>query len=143
MDTADEQTVGDVRLCAEPRVCPWRVRLYAAGSLLEDDSFALADLNVDTIEVNVALKGGKVHGSLSRAGKVRRPWWSAAVPREGQYERRLLLECLPGQQQARPERPGRLQDVVSCASDLPVTMAAVSRIPSSSGREQGAALVIY
>nr|ALS04054.1 40S ribosomal protein S30 [Acartia pacifica] len=46
------------------------VNLSAAGSVLEDGvSVALlANLPVD---VNIPLMGGKVHGSLARAGKVR------------------------------------------------------------------------
>merc|ERR1712018_999581 len=44
------------------------VLLYDAGRPLEaEDSLE----GVETIDVNVPLKGGKVHGSLARAGKVR------------------------------------------------------------------------
>ncbi|XP_069982075.1 ubiquitin-like FUBI-ribosomal protein eS30 fusion protein [Penaeus vannamei] len=105
VDDAEEQTVGDVRsrLCQAEGLPLKEVRLYAAGSLLEDDSFALADLSVDTIEVNVALRGGKVHGSLSRAGKVKgqTPFVEKKEKKRGkrgrakrreQYECRLFLE---------------------------------------------------
>ncbi|XP_027221106.1 ubiquitin-like FUBI-ribosomal protein eS30 fusion protein [Penaeus vannamei] len=105
VDDVEEQTVGDVRsrLCQAEGLPLKEVRLYAAGSLLEDDSFALADLSVDTIEVNVALRGGKVHGSLSRAGKVKgqTPFVEKKEKKRGkrgrakrreQYERRLFLE---------------------------------------------------
>ncbi|RXG61822.1 40S ribosomal protein S30 [Armadillidium vulgare] len=40
------------------------------GILLEDDT-CLTNIGSTEIDVNVALKGGKVHGSLSRAGKVK------------------------------------------------------------------------
>ncbi|XP_063591842.1 ubiquitin-like FUBI-ribosomal protein eS30 fusion protein [Penaeus indicus] len=104
VDNAEEHTVGDVRFCiSQAEGLPLEeVRLYAAGSLLEDDSCPLADLGVDTIEVNVGLKGGKVHGSLSRAGKVKgqtpvvekkekKKGKTGRAKRRAQYERRLFL----------------------------------------------------
>lgn len=73
VENAEQQTVGDVRafICQAEGLPETEVRLYAAGSPLDNDSFPLANLNTDAIDVNVALKGGKVHGSLSRAGKVK------------------------------------------------------------------------
>ncbi|XP_063584709.1 ubiquitin-like FUBI-ribosomal protein eS30 fusion protein [Penaeus indicus] len=104
VEKAEEHTVGDVRSCiCQAEELPLEdVRLYAAGALLEDDSCPLADLSVDTIEVNVGLKGGKVHGSLSRAGKVKgqtpvvekkekRKGKTGRAKRRAQYERRLFL----------------------------------------------------
>lgn len=44
--------------------------LYANGSPLEDEDF-VSSLSSQMIEANVALLGGKVHGSLARAGKVK------------------------------------------------------------------------
>merc|ERR1712186_25075 len=44
------------------------VLLYAAGRPLEAED---SREGVEAIDVNVPLKGGKVHGSLARAGKVR------------------------------------------------------------------------
>ncbi|KAG8184573.1 hypothetical protein JTE90_007689 [Oedothorax gibbosus] len=46
--------------------------LYFGGKPLEDDQ-AISECLVDgsTVDVNVGLKGGKVHGSLARAGKVK------------------------------------------------------------------------
>ncbi|XP_047473137.1 FAU ubiquitin-like and ribosomal protein S30 [Penaeus chinensis] len=104
VENAEEHTVGDVRfcLCQAEELPLEEVRLYAAGALLDDDSFPLADLSVDTIEVNVALKGGKVHGSLSRAGKVKsqtpvvekkekKKAKTGRAKRRAQYERRFSL----------------------------------------------------
>ncbi|XP_063602646.1 ubiquitin-like FUBI-ribosomal protein eS30 fusion protein [Penaeus indicus] len=104
VEDAEEHTVGDVRFCiSQAEGLPLEeVRLYAAGALLDDDSCRLADLSVDTIEVNVALKGGKVHGSLSRAGKVKgqtpvverkekKKAKTGRAKRRAQYERRLCL----------------------------------------------------
>ncbi|XP_047494374.1 FAU ubiquitin-like and ribosomal protein S30 isoform X1 [Penaeus chinensis] len=73
VENAEQQTVGDVRafICQAEGLPETEVRLYAAGSPLDNDSFPLVNLNTDAIDVNVALKGGKVHGSLSRAGKVK------------------------------------------------------------------------
>ncbi|GFT27451.1 40S ribosomal protein S30 [Nephila pilipes] len=53
-------------LCAEEQI------LYYAGNPLEDDleiNSCLAD--GATVDVSVRLRGGKVHGSLARAGKVK------------------------------------------------------------------------
>merc|ERR1711974_229068 len=47
------------------------LRLYSGGQLLADEAQPLSELPSTWIDVNVALKGGKVHGSLSRAGKVK------------------------------------------------------------------------
>lgn len=44
--------------------------LYCAGSLLEDNVI-IGDLPLHTLELTVPLLGGKVHGSLARAGKVK------------------------------------------------------------------------
>jgi len=44
--------------------------LYANGSPLEDET-ELSSLSTQIIEANVGLLGGKVHGSLARAGKVK------------------------------------------------------------------------
>ncbi|ROT83484.1 ubiquitin/ribosomal S30 fusion protein [Penaeus vannamei] len=96
VEKAEEHTVGDVRACVcQAEGLPLEeVRLYAAGSLLEDDSIPLAELGVDSIEVNVGLKGGKVHGSLSRAGKVKGQTPSGRAKRRAQYERRVFLESV-------------------------------------------------
>lgn len=44
--------------------------LYCAGSLLKDNVI-IGDLPLHTLELTVPLLGGKVHGSLARAGKVK------------------------------------------------------------------------
>merc|ERR1712105_473612 len=44
--------------------------LYCSGAPLEDD-VNLSYLEGQTLDLTVPLKGGKVHGSLARAGKVR------------------------------------------------------------------------
>jgi len=46
------------------------VCLYCSGSPLSEDVL-VASLQSFSIDVNVPLKGGKVHGSLARAGKVK------------------------------------------------------------------------
>ncbi|XP_030753112.1 40S ribosomal protein S30 [Sitophilus oryzae] len=46
------------------------VLLYAAGCPVSDDSSVAAFEQTD-IELTVGLPGGKVHGSLARAGKVK------------------------------------------------------------------------
>merc|ERR1712234_28075 len=49
---------------------PDMLNLYCAGSPLEDD-MSLATLENQAVDITVPLRGGKVHGSLARAGKVR------------------------------------------------------------------------
>ncbi|XP_069937672.1 ubiquitin-like FUBI-ribosomal protein eS30 fusion protein isoform X2 [Cherax quadricarinatus] len=73
LDVDDQQTVGHVRsFISQAEGLPEaEVRLYAAGNPLDNDEIPLVTLQTDAIDVNVALKGGKVHGSLSRAGKVK------------------------------------------------------------------------
>ncbi|KRT83341.1 ribosomal protein, partial [Oryctes borbonicus] len=46
------------------------ISLYAAGCPVSDDSLTSEFENTD-LEVSVGLLGGKVHGSLARAGKVK------------------------------------------------------------------------
>lgn len=46
------------------------VCLYCSGSPLIDDDL-VASLKSFSIDVSVPLRGGKVHGSLARAGKVK------------------------------------------------------------------------
>ncbi|CAL8143587.1 unnamed protein product [Orchesella dallaii] len=46
------------------------LRLYTCGEPLSDDC-VVADLSGQIIDLNVGLLGGKVHGSLARAGKVK------------------------------------------------------------------------
>ncbi|KAK8373631.1 hypothetical protein O3P69_013498 [Scylla paramamosain] len=73
LNVQDGQCIGDVRsfVCTAENLPQAEVRLYAAGTPLDNDALLLNTLQVDTIDVSVALKGGKVHGSLSRAGKVK------------------------------------------------------------------------
>jgi len=46
------------------------LRLYANGAPLLDEDL-VSGLTTQDIDLNVALLGGKVHGSLARAGKVK------------------------------------------------------------------------
>merc|ERR1712129_116121 len=47
-----------------------QLNLFCSGAPLEDD-VNLAVLEHHTIDLTIPLKGGKVHGSLARAGKVK------------------------------------------------------------------------
>ena len=46
------------------------VQRYCSGSPLNEDDL-VANLRCLSIDVSVSVKGGKVHGSLARAGKVK------------------------------------------------------------------------
>merc|ERR1712226_1043090 len=47
-----------------------QLNLFCSGAPLEDE-VSLAFLENQAVDVTVPLRGGKVHGSLARAGKVR------------------------------------------------------------------------
>merc|ERR1711931_596489 len=67
------ENVGDVKLAvAEAEGLPLDdLALYHAGKPLSDDASLSACGELATLDVELRLLGGKVHGSLARAGKVR------------------------------------------------------------------------
>ncbi|CAG7837333.1 unnamed protein product [Allacma fusca] len=58
------------RVCVAEGIPVSELKLYANGAPLNDD-LAVVLLETDDLELNVGLLGGKVHGSLARAGKVK------------------------------------------------------------------------
>jgi len=72
VDCEDNDTVRSLRdkVAELEGVDETELLLYANGSPLEDEAI-LGSLSTQMIEANVALLGGKVHGSLARAGKVK------------------------------------------------------------------------
>merc|ERR1711872_324643 len=73
IDTSSCQSVSDLKLfLAEADNLPLEsIQLHHGASCLSDD-FSLSTMTPnDTLDVHVSLLGGKVHGSLARAGKVR------------------------------------------------------------------------
>nr|XP_023028255.1 uncharacterized protein LOC111516320 [Leptinotarsa decemlineata] len=68
----ENQTIGEIkkRLASLESFKISEISLFAAGVPVLDDSLVLSFGDVD-IELTVGLPGGKVHGSLARAGKVR------------------------------------------------------------------------
>ncbi|KAL7637227.1 UNVERIFIED_CONTAM: hypothetical protein RMT77_011939 [Armadillidium vulgare] len=71
-DFNENSLVSDAKkfVCEAECLSESEVRLYCQGTPLEDN-ICLVTLPSTQIDVDVALKGGKVHGSLSRAGKVK------------------------------------------------------------------------
>jgi small subunit ribosomal protein S30e len=68
------ETVGHViSMVAEKEgMASEEVVMYSAGSPLENDALLSACApELSTLELEVRLRGGKVHGSLARAGKVK------------------------------------------------------------------------
>merc|ERR1712179_697409 len=49
------------------------VNIFLSGKPLEEENFGEIAVENVTLDVAVPIKGGKVHGSLARAGKVRGP----------------------------------------------------------------------
>jgi len=72
LNLVEDQTVADIRnAVALKESLPLEgINLFCSGTPLED-TFEVAELNGLTVDVTVGLLGGKVHGSLARAGKVR------------------------------------------------------------------------
>ncbi|XP_037080435.1 uncharacterized protein LOC119101237 [Pollicipes pollicipes] len=71
VEVRGDETLGQLRplLCALEGVDAEEARLSAGGVTLADDVL-ISSIQAE-IELDVGLKGGKVHGSLARAGKVK------------------------------------------------------------------------
>merc|ERR1711994_858981 len=92
LDVAAEANVEVLRaqLAQMEGVEPDMLNLYCAGSPLEDD-MSLATLENQAVDITVPLRGGKVHGSLARAGKVRgqTPKVEAVEKKKSRAKRRI------------------------------------------------------
>merc|ERR1712126_147862 len=69
----NDETVANLKafVCEKEGIPGDLVRLYCLSKPLDDDTVALGSLPSTCIEATTALLGGKVHGSLARAGKVK------------------------------------------------------------------------
>ncbi|TKR86933.1 hypothetical protein L596_011428 [Steinernema carpocapsae] len=70
MEVAPEATIAQLKAELGAQECV----LSYAGRILDAESATLAELEIaqgSTLNLNARLLGGKVHGSLARAGKVR------------------------------------------------------------------------
>ncbi|RZC35395.1 Ribosomal S30 and/or ubiquitin domain containing protein, partial [Asbolus verrucosus] len=72
LECETNETVAEIkdRIAALENINSSEISLYAAGTPVSDDRLVSTFENTD-IELTVGLLGGKVHGSLARAGKVR------------------------------------------------------------------------
>ncbi|CAH0552991.1 unnamed protein product [Brassicogethes aeneus] len=72
LECQGNETIGEIkaRIAGLEGFQASEISLYAAGTPVSDDSFVSAFEQTD-IELTVGLPGGKVHGSLARAGKVK------------------------------------------------------------------------
>ncbi|KAF7995890.1 hypothetical protein HCN44_006997 [Aphidius gifuensis] len=72
VDCQGNETIVDIKakLSAIESVGTTEFTLYCAGAPLSDDT-CVADLASSSLDLTVPLLGGKVHGSLARAGKVK------------------------------------------------------------------------
>ncbi|XP_076466927.1 ubiquitin-like FUBI-ribosomal protein eS30 fusion protein isoform X2 [Babylonia areolata] len=73
LDVHGTETVEDVKALVEQKegVAAEELAVYCGGKPLDDGASLAALENLATLEVQVRMVGGKVHGSLARAGKVR------------------------------------------------------------------------
>nr|ALS04955.1 40S ribosomal protein S30 [Pseudodiaptomus poplesia] len=72
VEVSPEQSVQELKaqLSQLEGVAPEMMNLFCCGSILED-GMNLSSLENQALDLTVPLLGGKVHGSLARAGKVR------------------------------------------------------------------------
>ncbi|ELT95455.1 hypothetical protein CAPTEDRAFT_157450 [Capitella teleta] len=73
-EVTGDETVAQIKgeICAREGLEVADLAVFAAGRPLEDDmSLASCAGDLSTIQVEVRMLGGKVHGSLARAGKVK------------------------------------------------------------------------
>ncbi|XP_033220510.1 uncharacterized protein LOC117175076 [Belonocnema kinseyi] len=72
IECEDNETVGQIkaRILAFANVESGDIYISCAGTVLTDD-VVVSDFQSNTIDFNIPLLGGKVHGSLARAGKVK------------------------------------------------------------------------
>ncbi|XP_019867791.2 FAU ubiquitin-like and ribosomal protein S30 [Aethina tumida] len=72
LECQGNETIGDIkaRIAGLEGLEVSEIRLYAAGAPVDDECLASAFETTD-VEITVGLPGGKVHGSLARAGKVK------------------------------------------------------------------------
>jgi small subunit ribosomal protein S30e len=70
LECESNETIAEIkdRIAALENLQRTEVSLYASGVPVSDDSLVSTFENTD-IELTVGLLGGKVHGSLARAGK--------------------------------------------------------------------------
>ena len=72
LECNNDETIGQIkgRIAALENLKESDIHLYSEGVPVSDESLASAFESAD-LELNVGLLGGKVHGSLARAGKVK------------------------------------------------------------------------
>ncbi|XP_047509722.1 FAU ubiquitin-like and ribosomal protein S30 [Pieris napi] len=72
LDVNGEESIGQIkdRIRNLADVGAEELTLSACGSPLEDDVL-VSELSATDLDLNIPLLGGKVHGSLARAGKVK------------------------------------------------------------------------
>jgi len=72
IDVSENDTILHIkeRVSGQEGIPVPEIKLYANGAPLNDDVL-VHTLETEDLEMNVGLLGGKVHGSLARAGKVK------------------------------------------------------------------------
>ncbi|XP_065335715.1 ubiquitin-like FUBI-ribosomal protein eS30 fusion protein [Cloeon dipterum] len=71
LEVSADETVGQIKnRLLEAEAVEGDLLLSCEGTPLED-CVTLGSITCSTLDANVAVKGGKVHGSLARAGKVK------------------------------------------------------------------------
>ena len=72
VESHENETIADIKrkIVEAEGAVNTEFNLYCSGVLLENDA-SVGDLTSNILELTVSLPGGKVHGSLARAGKVK------------------------------------------------------------------------
>ncbi|XP_068986609.1 ubiquitin-like FUBI-ribosomal protein eS30 fusion protein [Bombus flavifrons] len=72
VESHENETIADIKrkIVETKGAVNTEFNLYCSSLLLENDAL-VGDLTSNVLELTVSLPGGKVHGSLARAGKVK------------------------------------------------------------------------
>ncbi|KAL1491780.1 hypothetical protein ABEB36_012326 [Hypothenemus hampei] len=72
LECEESDTIGDIksRIALLEGLDSSLIKLYVSGSPVKDEE-CVNGLSESDIDINIGLPGGKVHGSLARAGKVK------------------------------------------------------------------------
>ncbi|XKL62462.1 hypothetical protein PGB90_002295 [Kerria lacca] len=73
LDVADHATISEIKeiICKLDNIPVTEILFYNGGTPLQKDDMLILDLPNLVLDLSIPLLGGKVHGSLARAGKVK------------------------------------------------------------------------
>jgi len=70
VECEENETIGNIKVRVNNGIPLDQIHLYCEGEPLDDETL-VGSLSCGELDMNIGLLGGKVHGSLARAGKVK------------------------------------------------------------------------